>query len=121
MLNIGVSTKSSHIETAKRTILDKEEHLLGAFHGKPFLGHHYLLITDRRVIFWGSGLAPGSVNAFPYRDISSVDAHRGLLFGDIVLNVKGAKEKFRSMRKSDVQIAVKLIREKKKAELLARI
>jgi hypothetical protein len=127
---IGVSTKSSHIEAARKTILDKEERLLGAFHGKPlrggkpivvFAGHHYLLITDRRVIFWGSGLVSGSVDAFAYSDISSVDAHRGLLFGDIVLNVKGAKQKFRSMRKGDVQIAVKLIREKKKADLLARI
>ena len=130
---IEVSTKSSHIETARKTILDKEEHLLGAFNGKPvrggkpiasFSGHHYLhylLVTDRRVIFWGSGLISSSVHAFAYRDISSVDAHRGLLFGDIVLNVKGAKEKFQSMRKSDVQTAASLIREQKKEYLLARI
>lgn len=89
-----------------------------------FAGHHYLhylLVTDRRVIFWGSGLISSSVHAFAYSDISSVDGHRGLLFGDIVLNVKGAQEKFRSMRKDDVQIAVNLIREGKKAYLLGRI
>jgi predicted nucleotidyltransferase len=116
---IGNSTVAAHIETAKTTILDGAEKLLGVFHGQPLrdgkavaglAAHHYLLITDKRVIFWGRGLGSNSTDAFAHRDISSVDAHQGLLMGDIVLNVKGAKEKFQSIPKMDVHVAAKLIR-----------
>jgi hypothetical protein len=118
---IGNSTVAAHIETAKTTILDGTERLLGVFHGQPvrdgkgvtgLAAHHYLIVTEKRVIFWGRGLASNSTDAFLYRDISSVDAHQGLLLGDIVLNVKGAKEKFQSMPKLDVHVAAKLIRER---------
>lgn len=123
---IGASVVKKHIDKAVSEILQPDETLLGAFHGQPLSSegygpyaktkggisaHHYLLVTDKRVIFWGRGLVSSSTDGFFYEDISSAEEARGLLLGEIVLNVRGAKERFRSMVKKDVPKAIELIRE----------
>ena len=116
---LGVNAKASHIEAAKATLLTAGEILLGAFRGQTVrdgkvvgtLATQYLVVTNMRVVFWGRGLVSNTTDAFPFRDISSVDAHRGMMMGDIVLNIRGAKEKFQSMSKADVDVAAKMIRE----------
>ncbi len=119
---IGSSVDKGHIKKAISDILDKGEMLLGAFHGLPMKGehgqsmggialHHYLLVTDRRVVFWGRGMMSNATDAFHYDDIFSVEGSQQLLLGEIVLNVRGAKERFTSMVKKDVPVAVKMIRE----------
>jgi hypothetical protein len=115
---IGSSAKQSQVDEAIQA-LDSDEQLLGAFKGNPtrdgktqvsLTSNNYLLVTDKRVIFWVRGVVSKSMDAFAFKDISSVDAHKGLLLGDIVINVKGAKEKVENMQKSDVDTASKMIR-----------
>lgn len=99
---------------------------MGAFHGQAMLTegdslsgkykgglslHDYLLVTDKRVIFWTRGLITGSTDGFFYNDISSTEKAKTLLLGEIVLNVRGTKERFRSMVKKDVPNAIQLIQE----------
>lgn len=119
---IGKQVVQKHIEQAAAEILRPDEVLLGAFHGQPMSAeigrykgglslHHYLLVTDSRVIFWGRGLIAASTDGFHHEDISSVEEARGLLLGEIVLNVHGAKERMRSMVKDDVPKAAQLIRD----------
>jgi len=123
---IGISVVKKHIDKAISEILQPDETLLGAFQGQPlssegygvfaktkggFSAHHYLLVTDKRVIFWGRGIVSSSTDGFFYDDISSAEEAKGLLLGEIVLNVRGAKERFRSMVKKDVPKAIGLIRE----------
>lgn len=119
---IGSSVDRGHIKKAISDILDKGEMLLGAFHGLPMKGehgqpmggialHHYLLVTDQRVVFWGRGMMSNATDAFYYDDIVSVEGSQQFLLGEIVLNVRGAKERFTSMVKKDVPVAVKMIRE----------
>jgi hypothetical protein len=111
-----------HIKKAISDILDGREVLLGAFYGMPMKSergqpmagialHHYLLVTDRRVVFWGRGIMSNAVDAFYHDDIFSVEGSRHLLLGEVVLNVRGAKERFTSMVKKDAPIAAKMIRE----------
>ncbi len=120
---IGSSVDKGHIKKATSDILDKGEILLGAFHGlpmksehgKPMGGialHHYLLVTDRRVVFWGRGMLANAIDGFFYDDIFSVEGSQHILLGEIVLNVRGAKERFKSMVRQDVPIAARMIREK---------
>jgi ribosomal protein L31E len=119
---IGSSVDKGHIKKAMSDILDKGEILLGAFHGLPMKSehgqpmggialHHYLLVTDRRVVFWGRGMMSSATDAFYYDDIFSVEGSQQLLVGEIVLNVRGAKERFTSMVKKDAPVAAKMIRE----------
>ena len=123
--HIGQQVVRDHIEKADREILEPGEVLLGAFHGQAmsdggygltarykggFSLHDYMLVTDRRVVLWARGLVSGSTDGFRYEDISSVEEARGLLLGEIVLNIRGTKERLRSMVRADVPIAAKLIR-----------
>lgn len=73
---------------------------------------HYLIITDKRVIFSMQGVIAGNSSAsFNYPDIGSVESSKGFLMADLFLNVRGAKERFANMGKVEVDIAVKTIRE----------
>ncbi len=72
--------------------------------------HDYLIVTDRRVIFWGRGLMSDSSDAFLLADIASVEGEQGLLLGEITLNVAGAKERCANIPKADVPIATEMIR-----------
>jgi len=123
---IGKSVVKKHIDKAVSEILEQDETLLGAFHGQAMSAegyglsgkykgglslHDYLLVTDKRVIFWARGPIAGSTDGFLYEDISSAEEARALLLGEIVLNVRGTKERFRSMVKKDVPKAIQLIRE----------
>jgi hypothetical protein len=118
-LVLGLTVKQEHIDAAVKTVLGSDEALLGAFAGQAFrdgrrvgtFAKQYLLVTSKRVIFWSRGVISNTTDAFNYRDISSVDAHRGLLLGDIEFNIKGAKEKWAAMQKRDVDAAAKLIRD----------
>lgn len=123
---IGERVVRAHIEQAVVEFLGPDEILLGAYDGlgvsdKDFgLGHvnkggmfsfhDYLLVTDRRVIFWARGLVAGSTDAFNYADISSVEESRGIMLGEIVLNVRGVKERLSNMVKTDVPKAAEHIR-----------
>ncbi|MFC1835467.1 PH domain-containing protein [Thermodesulfobacteriota bacterium] len=124
--HIGKSVKEEHIEKAIGAILDPAELLLAAFHchvlsseGYGLLArdkggfriHDYLLVTDSRVVFWARGMLSGSTDGFQFEDISSVEEARGLLTGEIVLNIRGAKERASAMVKEDVPIAAKMIRD----------
>lgn len=126
-VHIGESVVRGHIDKAVQEILSPAESLLGAFHGQALSEggyggqarqkggselHHYMLVTDSRVIFWSRGLIKGSTDSFRYEDIASVEEARGFLLGEIVLNIRGARERFRSMPKKDVPIAAEMIRAK---------
>lgn len=123
---IGQSVVALHIMDARDRILEDQEVLLGAFHGSSFAReeygmsaqrkggfalHDYLLVTDRRVITWARGMFKQSVDAFHYNDIASVEATKGLILGEIVINVRGAKERFGNMVTADTPIAERLIRD----------
>ena len=124
---IGKSVSKRHIKKAISSLLQPGESLVGAFHGQVMSDggyglsgrykggmsfHDYLLVTDARVILWARGLIAGSTDSFEYRDISSVEESRGLLLGEIVINVRGTKERVRSMVRSDVPVAANLLRER---------
>lgn len=123
---IGKQVIKKHIDKAVSEILQPGEVLLGSFHGQAMSDggyglqgrykggislHDYLLVTDTRVILWARGLLSGSTDGFLYADISSVEESKGVLLGEIVLNIQGSKERMRSMVKTDVPIAAKMIRE----------
>ena len=46
-----------------------------------------------------------TVESYELSEISSVQATNGMLFGEIIFNISGAKERFRNMVSSDVAIA----------------
>lgn len=122
----GQSVNIEHIKEAHSSIIFPDETLLGVFHGQALgreqygIGaqykgglrlHDYLLVTDKKVIFWARGLIKSSTDAFLFDDISSVEEAKGFLLGELVINIRGTKERMRSMVKSDVPIACKMIRE----------
>ena len=123
---LGKQTVQKHVDQALTEIVQADEWLLGAFHGQAMSGtgtgtnakykgglsfNDYLLVTDQRVILWARGVFSRSVDAFHYDDIASVEESQGLLLGEIVSNVRGAKERMQSMVKPDVPIAARLIRD----------
>lgn len=123
---IGKQVVDSHVDKVVREMLSADEFLLGIFHGQAMSAesygitgrykgglslHDYLIVTNKRVIMWARGLLSGSTDGFHYEDIVSVEEARGLLWGEIVLNVRGAKERMRSMVREDVPKAAQLIRE----------
>ena len=122
---IGKSVVALHIMDAKERLLEVGETLQGAFHGSAlarddygnsvsykggFSLHDYLLVTDQRVVMWARGIFKQSVDAFYYEDISSVEATSGLLLGEIVLNIRGARERFANMITDDTPHAERMIR-----------
>ncbi len=131
--HLGQSVVAAHIKKAQSTLLAPAEKLLGAFHGTALAReeygteglanrkggwalHDYLLVTDARVVMWARGVFKQSVDAFHYGDIASVEESKGFLFGELVLNIRGAKERFSMMAKPDTPIAARLIRERIAAE-----
>lgn len=115
---IGKSVNPKHVEQA-RTLLDVGENLEGIFHcgivrshgGRGVSLHDYLIISNKRLVVWGRGIFSKDVETFDYDKIANVQGHQGILLGDIEINVFGAKERFTSMVKTDVPIAVKMITE----------
>lgn len=125
--HIGQQVVTIHILEAVERFLNSGEKLLAAFHGTAlareqygasaqrkggFAIHDYLLVTDQRVITWARGVFKHSTDAFFFSDISSAEATRGLLLGEIVLNIHGARERFANMVADDANIAADLIRKK---------
>ena len=123
---LGKQAVQEHVDQALVEIIQSDESLFAAFHGQALSGegygataktkggfslHDYLLVTDERVIFWARGLFKRSTDGFHYDDIASVEESTGLLTGEIVLNVRGAKERMRSMVKTDVPVAARMIRD----------
>ncbi len=116
---IGKIVVLQHVQQAKIEILEKEEKMKGIFHcmivrsggGRGWTQHDYLIITDKRVIVWGRGLFSKNVETFNYEKITNVQAHQGLLLGEIEFNVFGTKERFKNMARTDVLIAKKMIEE----------
>lgn len=114
---IGRSVVDKHVEQAKKEILEPAEQLEGIFHcgivnihGERGLSlHDYLIVTNKRVIAWGRGLLSKSIQSFNYNKITSVEAHKGLLMGELLFNVYGAREVFHSMVNTDVLTAKKMI------------
>ncbi len=73
-------------------------------------GRHFLIVTNKRVIF--SGGEPGSEEAtdfFVYSDITSAESKKGFVLADVILQVRGAKKQFGFMQKSEADKAVGLI------------
>jgi hypothetical protein len=73
---------------------------------------HYLIVTDRRVIFWARGVFKSSTDAFEFEDIKSVEQQKGMIYGGIVLNIHGKKENFTEMHKDEAEYIAGLIRHK---------
>jgi len=116
---IGKSVDLKHVDEARKSIIQSDEELEGIFHcaivrrggGRGLTLHDYLIITNKRVVSWGRGLLSKNVESFDYDKIANVQAHQGILLGEIEFNVFGAKERFTSMVKNDVPNAVKMINE----------
>lgn len=117
---IGKSVNKKHLKEAEELIEPKEK-FLGIFHGgiedetgrsRGMSFHDYLIVTDKRVIFWGRGLVSRNSETFYYKDINSIQELRGVLRGGIEINVHGARERMGAMIKTDVPIAKKMIMEK---------
>lgn len=117
---IGKGVVSKHVEQAKKEILENKEELVGIFDGmiersnggRGFTLHDYLIVTNKRLIMWGRGLISKNVETFDYSKVINVQAHQGLILGQIELNVFGAKELFKNMQKSDVPIAAEMIKKR---------
>ncbi len=123
---IGKLVNKKNIDQAIQKILESNEKLYGAFYGKAIsdggYGIHrrhkgslflpdYLLVTNTRVIIWARGLTSSSTDGFYYSDISSIEEIKSLFSGEIIINVHGTKKRMCYIAKSDIQIAIKLIRE----------
>lgn len=116
---IGKQVDLKHVDEAKKSIIQSDEEIEGIFHcgivrrsgSRGLTLHDYLIITDKRAIAWGRGLLSKNVESFDYDKIANVQAHQGLLAGEIEFNVFGAKERFAYMVKSDVPVAIKMINE----------
>jgi hypothetical protein len=75
-------------------------------------GKHFLIVTNQRVIF-SAGDPPTEENtdAWTYTDITDAESKKGLIMGDVILTVKGAKKQFGFMQKVEADKAIALIRE----------
>lgn len=71
-----------------------------------------MILTNKRLIMWMRGLISSNIETIAYNEINHVESHQGLLSGDIILNIHGAKERFRDMIKNDTPIAAKILRTK---------
>lgn len=117
----GRAVVPQDVKPLAQSLLAEGESVLGVFDGQPMkregggpmarrsLGG-YLFVTDRRVVFWAKGIFSSGSDAFLYRDIASVEGVNGFMFGELVLNIRGTKERFRRMTNDDVPVAVQLIR-----------
>jgi len=95
--------------------LENNESLEGVFSGTvagkmSSFKTQWLVVTDKRVIFYGRAFVGASSDSFSYTEISSVQGQRSLVLGSIELNVRGKTERFENMQKSDVDKATELIR-----------
>ncbi len=111
---VGNGVDQNHLQKAISSFFLNNEELLAAFCGSdPGLSffNQYLLITDKRVIFWKRGFQ--EVNKiFQYSDISGVGQLKDHTFtgtGSVELNIKGAKEIFPYIPKHETPIAVNFI------------
>ena len=122
-LYLGHRTVREHVDQALAEIIQPDEFLLAAFQGLARSGEKgtakkggfsfkdYLLVTDQRVIMWTRGVFSRGTDGFHYGDIASVEETTGLLLGEIILNVRGAKDRMTGMHKADVPVAARLIRD----------
>jgi hypothetical protein len=84
----------------------------GDGHARCGPGEHLLIVTNQRVIF-SAGEPPTGENtdSWAYAEITGAGSKKGLIMGDVVLTVKGAKKQFGFMQKLEADKAVALIRE----------
>ena len=91
------------------------EQTYGVFSGsvvgkESIMKDQWLVVTDRRVIYYTPSSSGVGSDSFNYNDISSVQGHKGMLMGDVELNIKDKTEKFRTASKGEVDIMVDMIR-----------
>ena len=72
----------------------------------------YLIVTNKRVIFWVRGVFNSSSDAFEISDIKSVEQQRGIMWGSIVLNIYGKTEHFYEIDIRQSKMIRDLIRKK---------
>ncbi len=83
----------------------------GGGHAHCGPGKHFLIITNQRVIFSAGDPPTGeNTDTWTYADITDVESKKGLIMGDVILTVRGAKKQFGFMQKSEADKAVALVR-----------
>jgi uncharacterized membrane protein len=112
-----------YLDEIEKEALEPKEKLFGVFGGiaKDSSGQtkagsgikkiDFLIVTNKRVVFFSRGFFSHNIVGFKYEDIHSVESKKGIFNGDIILNIHGAKEYFTITDKSVVDIAAKMIRE----------
>lgn len=80
----------------------------GTNHGGPFLDH-FLVVTDRRVIFWARGIRKSSTQYYTYRDMTSVEHLCGRGAGGLVLTVRGKPRFFGGMHEDEAKLVAGMI------------
>jgi hypothetical protein len=122
---IGSRVNAEQLDKATQSVLDKNEVLVGIFAGsarksKPdgtmtdlttSFGRDYLLVTDRRLVFWARGIFGEATAAFSYTHISTVEGEQFFGGGQVVINTGGQKGLFTAMSKNEVPTALQMIRE----------
>jgi hypothetical protein len=79
-------------------------------------GNHLLIVTNQRVIFSAGGPpTKENTDSWAYAEIEGAESKKGLVFGDVILTVKGMKKQFGFMQKPEADKAVALIWEYIKA------
>ena len=106
-------------------LLEPEERLLGAFHAlhvtraglfggwktEDFPVLSYLLVTNRRLIFWGHGFGRRQhVLSYFHKDIVAVGHSQGWRKGELVVRLPGVTVG-RFTRMPDAETAAQMIRE----------
>jgi len=110
---LGARIKEGDLKELDGILID-EERLQAVFSGgvagQLSIKMQWLVLTDKRVIFYARALIGGGSDTFYYDEISSVEGRKGLALGSIELNIKGKTESFINMQKKEVDQAVDLIR-----------
>lgn len=111
---LGKLVKDEELEELTSLLMANEQTqgvLNGYVEGKASLTKdHWLVVTDKRVIYYARSVFGSSSNSYYYNEISSVIGHNGTFLGDIELNIKGKTEKFSTLAVWEVDIMVDMIK-----------
>lgn len=112
---LGMRIKESDVKELDKFLAPNEK-LQAIFSGTvagrmSSIKAQWLVVTDRRIIFYGRAFIGGGSDSFTYNEISSVQGQKGVLLGSIQLNIKGKTEIFENMQKPETDFAVNIIRQ----------
>jgi hypothetical protein len=121
---VGANVDLEEYTSRFKSLAQPDEEVKGVFGGAVIEGDghahcgpgkHFLIVTNQRVIFSAGPPTKENTDSWVYEEIEGAESKKGLVFGDVILTMKGTKKQFGFMQKPEADKAVALIWEYIKA------